>query len=396
MKKRIRSGLKVIIIFMAMLLIFPQACCYIYHFINPEFVIGEGGNRIEEHYMGKNVLIEYKGIYKNIDVEEYVAGIMAGVIPADYEMEALKTQAVLVRTNVLKEMEEKGSNNAADLSYEYLTKEDREKMWGRKNYDNYEGRIEAAVVKTSGKVIKQENNLIMALYHEVSIGKTASAAEVLGEEIAYLQSVDSSSDVEAVNYMNIYELSYEDIEKRKQEYDNEIAGEAVVSRDTVDDGKTAGEVEEGGGEGEEGEVKTGSEVSGGEDTGEKKADGGEGAGEGTVAGGESAAGEAKSGSDLSSGSLSIEESTDNGFVKSCLVSGTSYSGEQMRDMLDLPSTNFYVEEREGGVRIICLGKGSCLGVSQFGANCMAAKGSSMEDIIAHYYNDVNIESISGN
>ena len=71
----------------------------------------------------------------------------------------------------------------------------------------------------------------------------------------------------------------------------------------------------------------------------------------------------------------IEDRTEYGFDKSCQVSGTSYSGEQMKDMLGLASTNFYVEDKEGGVRIVCLGSGNCLGVSQFGSNRMADKGA---------------------
>ena len=298
MKKRIKSGLKTLLIFMAVMLLLPQTCCYIYHFFNPDFVIGKGHNSLKDHYMNKEVLLEVNGLFKSIDVEEYVAGIMPGVIPPDYESEALKTQAVLIRTNVLKEMEEKGSNKASDLSYQYLTQEEREQLWGRKKYDKYESKIEQAVINTSGKVLKHNNELIMAMYHEVSIGKTASALEILDEDIPYLQSVDSNSDVEAIDYMNQYEFSDLDI--------------------------------------------------------------------------------------------NIEENTENGFVKKANISGTSYSGEEAKEMLNLASTNFYVEEQDNVVRIICLGKGNCLGVSQFGANCMAANGSSMEDIIAHYYKEVII------
>ena len=298
MKKRIKSGLKSLLIFMAVMLLFPQVCCYIYHFFDSDFVIGKDHDSLKDHYMGKEILIEVNGLIKSIDVEEYVLGVMPGVIPPDYETEALKTQAVLIRTNVLKEIEEKNSNKATDLSYQYLTTEDREELWGRKKYDKYESKVEQAVINTAGRVIKHNNELITAMYHEVSIGKTASALEILDEDIPYLQSVDSNSDVEAIDYMNQYEFSDLDI--------------------------------------------------------------------------------------------NIEESTENGFVKKANISGTSYSGEEIQEMLNLASTNFYVEKPGNAVRIVCLGKGNCLGISQFGANHMAANGCSMEDIIAHYYKDVII------
>lgn len=323
MKKRIKSGLKTLLIFMAVMLLFPQTCCYIYHFFNPDFVIGKGHNSLKDHYMNKEVLLEVNGLFKSIDVEEYVAGIMPGVIPPDYESEALKTQAVLIRTNVLKEMEEKGSNKASDLSYQYLTQEEREQLWGRKKYDKYESKIEQAVINTSGKVLKHNNELIMAMYHEVSIGKTASALEILGEDIPYLQSVDSNSDVEAVGYMNLYEFSPQDLASIKQEYDARTGNnESVTDSEDVH--------------------------------------------------------------------ITIEESSENGFVRKASISGTSYSGDDIKAMLELASTNFYVEEQDTSIRIVCLGKGNCLGVSQYGANHMASQGYSMEDILAHYYRDVII------
>lgn len=219
--------------------------------------------------------------------------------------EALKVQAVLIRTNILKEMQEKNTGDAADLSYHYLTVEERIALWGERNYEKYERRMEEAVIQTAGKVIKQENALIMALYHEVSIGKTASAKEILGDDISYLQSVESSQDVEAKHYMNIVKLTWKELGKEKI-------------------------------------------------------------------------------------SVKVEESSENGFVKKLSVEGTTFTGEEAMQKFGLSSMNFYAEEVEDGVRFVCLGKGNCLGVSQYGANCMALKGKKMEEIIKYYYKDVSV------
>ena len=171
--------------------------------------------------MGKNVLIEIDGLYKQLDVEEYVLGVMAGVVSPDYEEEALKVQAVLVRTNILKEMQERGTKDAEDIPYQYLTVEERKRIWGERQYDKYEKKMERAVVDTAGKVLQAEGNLILACYHEVSIGKTASAKEVLGEDISYLQSVESNRDVEAKHYMNLVEYSWEEVANYISEYKND-------------------------------------------------------------------------------------------------------------------------------------------------------------------------------
>lgn len=379
MKKKIKSGVKITVVFALIILLFPSVTCLLYHFVNPEFDIGKGGSRVENHYMGKDVMIEVSGLYKNIDVEEYVAGIMAGVISPEYNIEALKTQAVLIRTNVLKEMEEKKSNDDSDMSYEYLTKEDRETLWGRKKYDKYEAVIEKAVSDTAGKVLRKEGSLIMAMYHEVSIGKTASASEILDEDISYLQSVDSSSDVEAKNYMNIYEFSYEDIRRLQEEYIENVNStnqkdiEAAEMVDEKKDVKAGEEVVN-----EEKDTKIGEEVVNKENDIEREDNDKKGG---------------KNSEKLTGDKIVVEvtESTENGFVKTAAVGADTYSGEEVREMLGLASTNYYVENIEDGVRIVCLGKGNCLGVSQYGANHMADKGSSMEEIIAHYYKDVNIE-----
>ena len=275
-------------------------------------VIGNGSDAIEKHYMGKNILIEINGLYKSIDVEEYVLGILPGTISPDYNEEALKTQAILIRTNVLKEMLEKNTSDAADLSYQYLTAEDRKEMLGDLHYEKKERRFERAVAQTAGQVIVQADSLIMALYHEVSIGMTASAAEIMGEDISYLQSVNSSQDVEAMHYMNIVSYSWKELMEKM-----------------------------GIGEGE-------------------KID------------------------------IAVTESTENGFVKQLTVAGGTMTGEEAMECFGLSSTNFYVEETADGIRFICLGKGSCLGVSLYGANYLAQQGKSYEEIIKYYYKDVSV------
>lgn len=211
-------------IFMLLLIIFfPYIFCMVGSLFSDTIRIGQGDKSIEHNRLGKDVLIEINGLYKTMDVEEYILGVLPGTISADYDMEALKVQAILIRTNVLKEMEEKGSSDAADLSYQYLTMEECQLLFGERNYKKYNEKFEKAVVTTSGKVLRQEGSLIMALYHEVSIGKTIGAKEILGEDISYLQSVDSSQDVEAKNYMNVISYTWEEL----QELEGSTATEAI-------------------------------------------------------------------------------------------------------------------------------------------------------------------------
>ncbi len=381
-------------LFLVSMVIIPCIMCFGFSLFSDEIQIGKGGNTLESHYLGKEVLIEMNGLYKSMDVEEFVLGILPGTIPPDYDMEALKVQAVLIRTNVLKEMQEKNTKDASDLSYRYLTIEERADIWGEQNYDKYEKRLETAVVKTAGKVIEQENSLIMALYHEVSIGRTASAKEILDEDISYLQSVESSQDVEAKHYMNILPYTWKEFgeilgEGSKPE--SEVStGQAETAQTSPETGATEAPVSGAEAETAQTPPETGvteAPVSGaGAEAAQTPPEAG--ATEAPVPKAEETVDdEAVEGEKIA---VTIEESTENGFVKKLSVDGNIYTGEEAMERFGLSSTNFYVEEIEGGIRFICLGKGNCLGISQYGANYMALNGSSVEDIVKYYYKDVSL------
>lgn len=327
--REVRAMKKLLFLFVAMLGI-PCGIMLAASLIFDEITIGDGSNSVKNHYMGKNIFIEVNGLYKPIDVEEYVLGVLPGTISPEYDSEALKVQAILIRTNVMKEMLENNTSDAADLSYQYLTAEERRTMFGELHYEKDEKRFERAVAQTAGKVIKKEDSLIMALYHEVSIGKTASAKEIMGEDISYLQSVDSSQDVEAKHYMGIVTYSWKEIEEKMQA---------------------------------DGDLQKTTE----QDLGEKEKD-----------------------QDNKKIEITVTESTENGFVKKITVGDRELTGEEAMEQFNLSSTNFYVEEIDGGIRFVCLGKGNCLGVSLYGANYLALQGKSCEEIIKYYYKDVTI------
>lgn len=319
-------------------LVVPCMISVLICWICPEMSIGQGEHSLKTCRMGKQVLVELDGLYKGMDVEEYTLGILSGVISPDYDMEVLKMQAILVRTNLLREMEEKGTTAAEDISYDYISVEERKEMWGQRNYDKWERRMERAVVETAGNVLKKEGNLIFACYHAVSIGTTSDAKEILGEDISYLQPVESSRDVESKQYMNLIVYSPEEIKERIKQYGN-------AKTDGEDSGKQ-----------EEERTDVSEPVSENEETVD----------------------------------IHIEESTENGFVRTINVAGTVYTGEEAMKILELPSLNFYVEQVEEGIRFVCLGKGNNLGVSQYGANSMAKEGKTMEEILQYYYKDVTL------
>ena len=261
------------------------------------------------------------------------------------------------------------------------------------------------MVNTAGKVLRKENNLIMAMYHQVSIGKTADASEILGEDISYLKSVDSSKDVEAKDYMNIFVFSPEDLYNIiiKGEDDGDMHTEGTHSESE----QTKGTPEEAQAGGVQNQAEQTEDAQVGESREQVGQSEGAQAGEAQNQAGQSEGAETEgikiSGKQTDDSmddedkalikqmDIHVDESTENGFVKTVTACGNTYTGEEFAALLGLPSTNFYVEEVSDGIRIVCLGKGSCLGVSQYGANVMADNGSSMEDIINYYYDGVSLE-----
>lgn len=67
------------------------------------------------------------------------------------------------------------------------------------------------------------------------------------------------------------------------------------------------------------------------------------------------------------------------------------TGEEWKEIFTLASANFYLEEQEGDIRMITLGKGHGIGLSQYGANCMAKEKYGYEEILEKYYPGTSLQ-----
>lgn len=94
--------------------------------------------------------------------------------------------------------------------------------------------------------------------------------------------------------------------------------------------------------------------------------------------------------DYQADTIEIVEATASGFVKWVNIYGHKVSGYRFADVLDLQSQNFHIEENQDTYTIICIGKGSSVGLSLYGACYLAEKGSSYQEILTTYYMDVTI------
>lgn len=136
---------------------------------------------------------------ENINLEEYIEGVVAGEMPALFEIEALKAQAVASRSYVLKKMEDNKEKDYDVIdtvaNQVYLDENKLKENWQDK-YTEYINRVRTAVNETSMEYLEYQGQVINAMFFSTSNGYTEDASLVFKEEIPYLKSVESSWDSE--------------------------------------------------------------------------------------------------------------------------------------------------------------------------------------------------------
>lgn len=272
------------------------------------------------------VFISKESTIKELDLEEYVAGVVAAEMPAEFEQEALKAQAVAARTYALAHVKELGgaackNANGASLCdtvhcQAYMTKEARIELWPKKSSEKYWNKIEMAIKSTLGQVLTYNNELVMEPYYfATSSGKTENSEEVFTNSLPYLRSVESLGEERAPRFKSSKVFKYKELsEIISKNYNN-----AKVTSDNI-----------------------------------KK-------------------------------QITILERTEGGSVKNIKVGSITMPGSKFRTMLGLNSSNFQIKFNESGVEIDCIGYGHGVGMSQWGADAMAKEGKNYVEILNHYY-----------
>ena len=135
-----------------------------------------------------------------LEMETYIAGVVAAEMPASFELDALKAQAVAARTFALKRMNVPNSNiktlhSDAQISTSpatcqaWISDAEQRKRWG-KDYAKWHQKIIQAVTETAGEVLCYDGVLIDPVYHaSCGGGATESAEYVWGNAKPYLVSV---------------------------------------------------------------------------------------------------------------------------------------------------------------------------------------------------------------
>lgn len=153
-------------------------------------------------------LIEDQAV-EEMPLETYLIGVVLGEMPADFELEALKAQAIVARTFTCKRIQN-SKHSSGDICSEYsccqayISESEYLAMGGTEAAVE---KIRTAVRDTKGEILQYEGDLIEATYFSCSGGKTEDAAAVWGTSVPYLQSVDSPGEEGAAHYTDTVKFS---------------------------------------------------------------------------------------------------------------------------------------------------------------------------------------------
>ena len=264
---------------------------------------------------------------QEMDLDTYLQGVLRAEMPASFEEEALKAQAVAARTETLYKVENGPVANhpEADICDDvnccqaFLPAETAEKNWG-KQAKKYAAKIAAAVRETDGMVILYEDEPILAAFFSSASGRTNPSGDVWVTDLPYLRSVQSpEGESEVPNYYSVASFSPEEF--------REIFLAAHPEADL------------------------------------------DGAPEDWIG---------------------AVERSDSDMVLSIVIGGVKVKGTEVRALFSLRSAAFIVAAEEGEIVFRVTGYGHGVGMSQYGANVMAAEGSTWRQILEWYYTGVTI------
>lgn len=165
----------------------------------------------------EEITITKDNVEENLLLEEYVIGVVACEMPALFEEEALKAQAIASRTYAVY----KSSNDLTLLTTTsdqcYISEEEMKEKWGN-SFNTYYKKIKEMVEKTKGLVMTKEGELFKSFYFAISNGYTEESQYVFKEE--NLVSVDSSWDKEVKNYEVTTEFTKNELVKKLGNFNN--------------------------------------------------------------------------------------------------------------------------------------------------------------------------------
>lgn len=149
---------------------------------------------------------------KSINIEDYIIGVVACEMPALYQEEALKAQAVASRTYAYYLLEHNKNTVLTDTRDQcYIDKTQMQEKWGN-NYEKYYQKIKKAVINTDKIVMTKNNQVFKSFYFSTSNGTTLDSITVFKE--GNITSTSSSWDKDSKDYKKTVSFSKEELAKK--------------------------------------------------------------------------------------------------------------------------------------------------------------------------------------
>jgi stage II sporulation protein D len=274
----------------------------------------------EKNYEEDTVSVFLASANKAVDMEtfDYIVGAVASEMPASYETEALKAQAVACYSYMLW-VRENSDNAEYDITNDpsthqgYLTEDEMKEKWGDK-YESYKAKIEDAVSAVYGKYMTYDDEVILALFHAISPGKTQNSEEVWEAPLPYIKSKSAPGDSLSPDFDSTVTVTCDKIRELFS------INDSIKNSELID----------------------------------------------------------------------IFSLSDTGFIKEIKLGNKTVSAGELASKLSLRSPYFTAEYKEGSYIFKVKGYGHGLGMSQYSADYMARQGSSFEEILKHFYSDIEI------
>lgn len=260
---------------------------------------------------------------QEMDLEQYLIGVVAAEMPAGFDEEALKAQAVAARTFAVSRMEHPNTKVTAlhpdaqittspEICQAWISDEEQKNRWGN-HYDTYHNKIAEVVQATAGQVLTYEDQLIEPLYHASCGGQsTEDVKNVWGNAVPYLVSVPCQHGMDKhTQEESVFTLA-------------EFSQKVGLDADSIPAGSFQDYIQ-------------------------------------------------------------ILSSTAANRVREIRIGDTVLTGAKLRNALGLKSTLFTYDISDGKISFRTNGYGHGVGMCQYGADYYAQQGYDYQEILSHYY-----------
>ncbi|RXZ83446.1 stage II sporulation protein D [Paenibacillaceae bacterium] len=252
---------------------------------------------------------------ERVPLELYVRGVLAAEMPIEFELEALKAQAIAARTYIMKH---RGREITDTQQHQvYLSMEKLLDYWPEETAQANLDKLARAVEETKGQVITYKGEPIDASFFSTSNGFTENSEDYWGNELPYLRSVASPWD-----------------KALSPKYEQQTTMKLTDFNKKLGIGKQGNK------------------------------------------------------------DIQVLDRTPGHRIKSISIGGKVFSGREIRERLELASSQFAIQIKGKEAIITTYGYGHGVGMSQWGANGMAMEGNAAEQILKHYYTGITIEQVS--